>query len=256
MLVLAIIMLECRQDRSAERVQGFGTLHEDRVPGSWLGHSVSPWGRKREGAQTEERWQQPQQVSDRDRLFGKRRKRGRLACLRGGLAQAAASWWEAGGEWIGYRRRWRASALLCATALWMTDSSFLAADRFFPSADSCLCQFGALTCLFANPPHNVAGGPADNDKAEWIQLFYYQTRQLLEADWFHIFSPTSPRLFGIAKLHVAIARSERVESARDCFLGGERGDRWEICQGLRVSSRTETESTGSLVPGWRPPYCR
>lgn len=62
----------------------FTTLHEDRVPGSWLGHSVSPWGRKREGAQTEERRQQPQQVSDRDRLFGERRKRGRLACLRRG----------------------------------------------------------------------------------------------------------------------------------------------------------------------------
>lgn len=149
-----IRVLECRQDRSAERVQCSPPLHEDRVPGSWLGHSVSPWGRKREGAQTEERRQQPQQVSDRDRLLGERRKRGRLACLRGGLAQAAASWWEEGGwggEWIGYRRRWRASALLCATAFWMADSSFLAADRF-PSADSDLCQFGALTCLFANPP--------------------------------------------------------------------------------------------------------
>lgn len=132
---------------------GFTTLREDRVPGSWLGHSVSPWGRKREGAQTEERRQQPQQVSDRDRLFGERRKRGRLACLRGELAQAAASWWEGGGG-----RMDRLQETVACERSFMRHCSpndrflFSGSRSFFPSADSCLCQFGALTCLFANPP--------------------------------------------------------------------------------------------------------
>lgn len=50
------------------------TLHEDRVPGSWHGHSVFPWAESGK-AQAEERRQQPQQVSDRDRLFRGRKLR-------------------------------------------------------------------------------------------------------------------------------------------------------------------------------------